>query len=816
MQNDHKPATEPSMAPTVREPYPPNRTETAESAQRELKKGIKAVSFLSKFMGGSKKKDADNAPAEEESVHGDDRLEGTEATVFTEPVDNIGFSPRHPQPPAYIRVRSRNKQKREFDRLFLAQELECRKRRKLERQPSSNKLRRKSSAAPEAPNTVWAMEFSKDGKHLAAAGTDMVVRVWKVIASLDDRRKHETQESSGPGDNGSDVHAEHLSAPVFQSQPVREYEGHTSTVLDLSWSKNNFLLSSSMDKSVRLWHVSRPECLCTFQHHDFVPSISFHPKDDRFFLAGSLDSKLRLWSIPDKSVAYAANVPEMVTAVAFTPDGKYAVAGCFNGLCMFFETEGLKYQSQMHVRSSRGQNAKGSKITGIQTAYSAGGDTKLLITSNDSRVRLYNFRDKSLELKLKGNENNSSQIRACLSDCSRYITCGSEDRRAYIWSMDSAEGDKREKRPMEVFEAHNSIVTAVCMAPATTRHLLAKSEDPVYDLCNPPPVTLMSRAERAGSQSSSRPPTESGSAMATPADPDAKFDKSQPSPSFFARSGHKDGNIIVTADYTGRIKVFRQDCAWSKRRSDDWERSSLFSKRAPKTSRPTSLATRASQRSLRDGRSSTSTQPPGERIMTWRQGVASTSAVANIGRRSSSKHTSRSVSPSKSLDLRAKTPGRDGNSRSALSHAETDAAASSQQEGKPRTRSTGGISTGLSNLVEHNVDNPLAIHGGQSYTFWDTEQWKERAHQLHKLHEANGTLHPLTPVRSAEEGEDETPAAGSERHQANGRLAVRPHLSSGNGSYVSRLSDERSTSDDEGDFDDAREGFESEAERNTR
>lgn len=29
--------------------------------------------------------------------------------------------------------------------------------------------------------------------------------------------------------------------------------------------QNNFLLSSSMDKTVRLWHVSRDECLCAFQ-----------------------------------------------------------------------------------------------------------------------------------------------------------------------------------------------------------------------------------------------------------------------------------------------------------------------------------------------------------------------------------------------------------------------------------------------------------------------------------------------------------------------------------------------------------------------
>ena len=107
-----------------------------------------------------------------------------------------------------------------------------------------------------------------------------------------------------------------------------------------------------MDKTVRLWHVSRDENLCTFKHSDFVPSIQFHPTDDRFFLAGSLDAKLRLWSIPDKNIAFSVTVPDMITAVSFTPDGKTCIAGTLGGLCMFYDTEGLKWQAQLHVKST--------------------------------------------------------------------------------------------------------------------------------------------------------------------------------------------------------------------------------------------------------------------------------------------------------------------------------------------------------------------------------------------------------------------------------------------------------------------------------
>lgn len=63
----------------------------------------------------------------------------------------------------------------------------------------------------------------------------------------------------------------------------------------------------------------------------------------------------------------------------------------------------------IHVRSARGKNAQGRKVTGIEPMP---GEDKILVTSNDSRIRLYDLRDLSLSCKYKGYVNSSSQIRA--------------------------------------------------------------------------------------------------------------------------------------------------------------------------------------------------------------------------------------------------------------------------------------------------------------------------------------------------------------------------------------------------------------------
>jgi len=399
-------------------------------------------------------------------------------------------------------------------------------------------------------------------------------------------------------------------------------------------TQNNFLLSSSMDKTVRLWHISREDCLCAFKHTDFVTSIQFHPRDDRFFLAGSLDFKIRLWSIPDKSVVFWNKSTEMITAVAFTPDGKTSIAGCLSGLCLFYDTEGMKYQTQMQVKSAHGKNSKGSKITGIQTtnipAHDPYGAVKFIVTTNDSRIRWYNMRDKALEMKFKGNQNASGQIHARLNDDANYLICGSEDKKVYIWSAGLINSEHRDKNPLEFFEAHSTSTTVAVIAPATTRKLLGNSGDPVYDICNPPAVMLVSRDE-VGSIHSSRTPTENGSILATPATVESvlgAFKKPEVSASYLARSTHPDGNIIITASQ-GVIKIFRQDCAWEKWRSDSGDASSIFSKRPSShvgvVRRQASLLTQASGRRSRTN--SVATQAGRERILTWRQSMGSTTSV---------------------------------------------------------------------------------------------------------------------------------------------------------------------------------------------
>ncbi|XP_078472843.1 WD repeat-containing protein 44 isoform X2 [Lampetra planeri] len=395
----------------------------------------------------------------------------------------------------------------------------------------------------EHKGAVWTMKFSHCGRLLATAGQDNVVRIWVLKQAHEFfsnmRQKYNTEGRVSPSPSqdslssikseteiGSPDDAERSdSAAPFRRQPFCKYSGHTADLLDLSWSKNYFLLSSSMDKTVRLWHISRKECLCCFQHIDFVTAIAFHPRDDRYFLSGSLDGKLRLWNIPEKKVALWNEVDgatKLITAANFCQNGKFAVIGTYDGRCVFYETEHLKYFTQIHVRSSRGRNRVGRKITGIEPLPA---ENKILVTSNDSRIRLYDLRDLSLCIKYKGSLNNSSQIKASFSHNFQHMVSGSEDRYVYLWKtyhdVNRFSSVRRDRNDYwEGFKAHNAVVTSAIFSPHPA--LITGSDVPAVEEVVP----------SEGGEGS----TETGTAGS-------------------ARS-EEHGEVLVTADFTGAIKVF--------------------------------------------------------------------------------------------------------------------------------------------------------------------------------------------------------------------------------------------------------------------
>ncbi|KAJ0049488.1 hypothetical protein Pint_14852 [Pistacia integerrima] len=289
--------------------------------------------------------------------------------------------------------------------------------------------------------SILTMKFSLDGQYLASGGEDGTVRVWKVIE--DDRSDRFDIQDLDPSclyftinqlshitpldvdkekvdktknlRSSSDSTCVVLPPKVFRilEKPLHEFQGHSSEVLDLSWSKKGvsniwkqlvslgsvihdkisiyalefeFLLSSSVDKTVRLWQVGCDRCLRVFSHNNYVTCVAFNPLDDNYFISGSIDGKVRIWEVLHCRVVDYTDIREIVSAVCYRPDGKGGIVGTMNGNCLLYDIIDNKLDQHAQICLQGKKKLPGNRITGFQ--FSPSDPSKVIVTSADSLVRV--------------------------------------------------------------------------------------------------------------------------------------------------------------------------------------------------------------------------------------------------------------------------------------------------------------------------------------------------------------------------------------------------------------------------------------------
>lgn len=421
----------------------------------------------------------------------------------------------------------------EFSHFFLAQELTPvdNEPRSIPLQPSSSKTAiNKSVNSPTKPKANFILEFSSDGKYLVSAGEDCTVRVWEVISSAKDREEYAASIADVPLDSTrsrglsfssarsrspdpSQLSKAQLNvppathrkrkystpppafAPVFKAQPICTFK-HADTILSVSWSKNNFLLTSSEDGTVKLWHIDRPNSLYTVTLYSFASAVAFHPKDDRFFICCQWDGSISLHSILEKQAVYTTKIPNRITCVSFSPDCESIYIGCEAGYFHILALQGLRQVEEFRLRAKK----KAPRVTGIES-FVKDGDSKILVSTNESRVWLFSYGHHNLEVKYQGSENVYSTIKSTTDDDRRWVITGSENGWTYMWKIYDGEDTIPQTHYMTkftslfkedasilnnkhygAFHTHHSRCNAAIFAPRGTYKLLELGNDPIFEL----------------------------------------------------------------------------------------------------------------------------------------------------------------------------------------------------------------------------------------------------------------------------------------------------------------------------------------------
>ncbi|XP_024015357.1 WD repeat-containing protein 44 isoform X2 [Eutrema salsugineum] len=337
--------------------------------------------------------------------------------------------------------------------------------------------------------SILAMKFSPDGKYIASAGEDCVVRVWS-IAEEERTDKYEVAESDSGVYFAMNQHSQIeplnisnektekkkvsflrkssdstcvvLPSKIFciSEKPLHEFRGHIGEILDLSWSEKRYLLSSSVDETVRLWRVGSDECLRTFFHNNFVTCVAFNPVDDNYFISGSIDGKVRMWDVSRCRVVDYTDIRDIVTAVCYRPDAKGAVIGSITGNCRFYHIFDKQLQMDREINLHGKKKFPGKRITGLQ--FLPNDSDKVMVTCADSQIRIICGED--VICKLKGSSLCTTSASFTLDG--KHIVSTTEDSSIHVWnssqlprSKKPSSGKPKSIRSYEGFLSQNASVT---------------------------------------------------------------------------------------------------------------------------------------------------------------------------------------------------------------------------------------------------------------------------------------------------------------------------------------------------------------------
>ncbi|KAJ0765084.1 putative transcription factor WD40-like family [Helianthus annuus] len=418
--------------------------------------------------------------------------------------------------------------------------------------------------------SILTMKFSLDGRYLASGGEDAVVRVWQVVE--DDRSNETDIPDVDPSclyftvNNLAELAplmAEKQKISMLKSlkktknsacvifppkvfrileKPVHEFRGHKGDVLDLSWSKDNFLLSSSVDETVRLWKVGIDSCLKTFPHSNYVTCVQFQPANENYFISGSIDGKVRIWSVSACQVVDWIDIREIVTAVAYSPDGKGGVIGSMTGCCSFFSISENRFQLEASVSLNSKKKSPCKRIIGFQ--FCPQDSSKVMVTSADSHVRI--LHGPNVIGKFRGQRNAGNPFCASFTSDGRHIVSANEDSNVYVWDCDnqnkSSVFKQKTVRSYEWFYAGASVALPWSGGSAHT---------------NPLAPCYFSLGQdfflESGSKGSATWPEEKLPSSGPLCKSRYKFFRSSSQSSY---DSHKWGMVIVTAGWDGRIRSF--------------------------------------------------------------------------------------------------------------------------------------------------------------------------------------------------------------------------------------------------------------------
>ena len=201
---------------------------------------------------------------------------------------------------------------------------------------------------------VWAVDTSSDGKLVATAGYDGMVKLWdmqsrKLKADLNQHQGWVRSVAFSPDGSQLVTAGEDGNVIVWSTlsgKAVTTVVAHKGPVTAITFSPDGkTFVTGGGDNLVKIWNaLDGKEIKSLAGHEDTIWSIAYSPTHPEFVSTGA-DKTIRVWSVSNfKQTGMLAGHKDWVTSAAFNSDGSRLVTASLDGVIKFWDVQKKREQ----------------------------------------------------------------------------------------------------------------------------------------------------------------------------------------------------------------------------------------------------------------------------------------------------------------------------------------------------------------------------------------------------------------------------------------------------------------------------------------